>query len=65
VTVGPLLSIAALFFFLAGVFVVPSAARKGPLRYLADRSVRLLLPVIFYDILLAPLIFYIGQVSAC
>src|SRR6478672_13847460 len=34
----------AMFFFLSGLFVWPGIARKGPLRYLHDRLIRLGIP---------------------
>src|SRR3954468_5987039 len=37
----------AMFFFLSGLFVWPSIARKGPLNHLADRVRRLALPFVF------------------
>ncbi|KNE58909.1 hypothetical protein AMAG_04446 [Allomyces macrogynus ATCC 38327] len=44
-----------LFFFLSGLFAGPSLARKGVTRFLKDRFLRLLLPIILYELLLAPL----------
>src|SRR3978361_1612853 len=36
----------AMFFFLSGLFVWPSIARKGPLNHMADRLRRLALPFV-------------------
>ncbi|KAJ3373184.1 hypothetical protein GGF31_001176 [Allomyces arbusculus] len=44
-----------LFFFMSGLFAGPSLARKGVTRFLKDRFLRLLLPIILYELLLAPL----------
>src|ERR1700710_481616 len=40
----------AMFFFLSGLFVWPSIARKGPLNHLADRLRRLGLPFLFFAV---------------
>jgi glucan biosynthesis protein C len=48
-----------LFFFIAGAFTPPSLRRKGLRRFLADRLVRLGLPMLFFVIFLAPLIEYV------
>jgi glucans biosynthesis protein C len=45
-----------LFFLLAGAFTPASLARKGPGRFLADRTLRLGVPVVFYVVLLSPVI---------
>lgn len=50
-----------LFFFLAGYFVQPSYEQKGLAKYLQDRSLRLLVPLIFYELLLSPVIFSVAQ----
>jgi glucans biosynthesis protein C len=47
-----------LFFLLAGAFTPASLARKGPARFLADRTLRLGVPVVFYVVLLSPIIEY-------
>jgi glucans biosynthesis protein C len=48
----------ALFFLIAGRFTPGSLARKGPRRFLVDRSVRLGLPLVFYVLFLAPVVAY-------
>lgn len=48
----------ALFFFIAGVFTPRSLARKGPCRFLADRFVRLGIPMAFYVLALSPFVEY-------
>jgi hypothetical protein len=48
----------ALFFFIAGMFTPGSLARKGLGRFLADRSMRLGLPMIFFVLVLSPLVEY-------
>lgn len=47
-----------LLFFIAGIFVPASFDRKGPLRFLRDRAVRLGLPVLFYMFVLGPITEY-------
>ena len=44
-----------LFFLIAGYFTPAAIARKGSGRYLADRALRLGLPLLFYGWILAPL----------
>ncbi|HEX5671800.1 MAG TPA: acyltransferase [Acidimicrobiia bacterium] len=48
----------AVFFFIAGTFTPASLTRKGLGRFLADRSLRLGLPMIFFIVVLSPLIEY-------
>jgi peptidoglycan/LPS O-acetylase OafA/YrhL len=48
----------ALLFFLSGLFVWPSLARKGVGKYLRDRALRLGLPFAVMAGLLAPLAYY-------
>jgi surface polysaccharide O-acyltransferase-like enzyme len=48
----------ALFFMIAGVFTPGALVRKGTRRFLADRSVRLGLPLVFYVLFLAPVVAY-------
>lgn len=50
-----------LFFFLAGHYTVKSIDRKGPLRFLTDRSLRLGIPLIAYGVLLGPLTIALAQ----
>ena len=53
-----------LFFLIAGAFTSGSLARKGPKRFLSDRAIRLGVPVLFYVILLSPLIEYVDPGNA-
>src|SRR6201746_648387 len=48
----------AMFFFLSGLFVWPSIARKGPLNHLADRLRRLALPFVICAFTVIPLAYY-------
>jgi peptidoglycan/LPS O-acetylase OafA/YrhL len=48
----------ALMFLLSGLFCAPSAARKGPRGFLADRVRRLAIPFVVMAALLAPLAYY-------
>lgn len=48
----------SLMFFISGLFVWPSLARKGALRFAGDRIVRLGLPFAVAAALLAPLAYY-------
>jgi hypothetical protein len=48
----------AMMFLLAGLFVLPSLARKGAGQYLRDRAVRLGLPFIVSVAVLAPLAYW-------
>jgi glucans biosynthesis protein C len=43
------------FFLLAGYYTPPSFDRKGSARYLADRFLRLGLPLLFYAVILSPM----------
>jgi peptidoglycan/LPS O-acetylase OafA/YrhL len=43
------------FFLLAGYFTPPSLKKKGYLRYLADRNLRLGVPLLFFILVLGPL----------
>ena len=44
-----------LFFLLSGALAAPSLDRKGPAAFLADRALRLGLPVLLFGVLLGPL----------
>jgi hypothetical protein len=57
VLLGGMFGMAA-FFFIAGMYTAPSLARKGPLRFLIDRLIRLGVPMLFFIIFLSPLIEY-------
>ena len=48
----------AMFFFLSGLFVWQSIARKGPLNHLADRLRRLALPFVICAFTVIPLAYY-------
>ena len=48
----------SLMFFVSGLFVVPSIARKGVGRFLADRTKRLGIPFVVAATLLAPIAYY-------
>lgn len=47
------------FFLLSAYFTVSSLDRKGPKRFIADRLLRLGLPLAFYSIILSPLYSYL------
>lgn len=49
------------FFLLAGYFTPGSYDRKGLRSFLRDRLVRLGLPLLLYDLLIHPLVVYIGS----
>lgn len=48
----------ALMFFVSGLFVAPSIARKGEGRFLADRAKRLGVPFVVFCVVLSPIAFY-------
>jgi len=50
-----------LFFLLAGYFTPGAYDRKGYKRFLQDRLLRLGLPLLLYDLLVHPLVAYIGS----
>lgn len=54
----------AVFFFIAGAFTVPSLRRKGPRRFLLDRTLRLGVPTVFFVIFLSPLVEYVDSDNA-
>jgi glucan biosynthesis protein C len=49
----------ALFFAVAGIFTPASLSRKGTRRFLADRTVRLGVPLMVYLVLIAPFVEYV------
>jgi len=53
-----------LFFAVAGLFTPGSLTRKGTARFLADRAVRLGVPLLVYLVLLAPFIEYVDPANA-
>lgn len=50
-----------LFLFISAYFVPGSYDRKGPVRFLVDRLIRLGIPLAFYSWILRPLLLYLGQ----
>lgn len=53
-----------LMFLLAGLFVRPSLARKGLGRYLADRALRLGLPLLVGIVTVVPLSYYVSYLQS-
>lgn len=51
----------AMFIFIAGYFTPASYERKGFVRYLIDRTVKLLIPLLIYYFLIGPLARYISM----
>ncbi|KAI8472354.1 MAG: acyltransferase 3, partial [Monoraphidium minutum] len=43
-----------LFFFISGIYVTPSYDRKGARKFMIDRTLRLVVPCIFYSLLVPP-----------
>jgi hypothetical protein len=66
-TVGALTVVAAVgflfglgaFFLIAGRLSGPSLERKGPWRFILDRLVRLGIPIVFYVLVIAPVMEYV------
>jgi glucans biosynthesis protein C len=58
VAVGFLFGLGA-FFLIAGRLTGPSLDRKGPARFVGDRLLRLGIPVLFYVLLIAPVMEYV------
>ncbi|WP_406830572.1 acyltransferase [Pedococcus sp. KACC 23699] len=54
----------ALFFLIAGVFTPRSLARKGLGRFLADRAIRLGAPMVFFAVVLSPIVEYVDPENA-
>jgi hypothetical protein len=54
----------ALFFLVAGMFTPGSLARKGLGRFLADRAVRLGIPLVFFSVVLSPIVEYVDPENA-
>ncbi len=52
-----------LFFLIAGTFTPRSFDRKGPARFLVDRTVRLGVPMLFFVIFLSPLVEWVDDDS--
>jgi glucans biosynthesis protein C len=53
-----------LMFLLAGLFVRPSLARKGLARYLADRALRLGVPLLLGIVTVVPLSYYVSYLQS-
>jgi surface polysaccharide O-acyltransferase-like enzyme len=47
------------FFFLSAYFISPSFDKKGSLRFISDRLLRLGLPLMFYSLILSPILSYL------
>lgn len=47
-----------LFFFLSAYFIGPSYDKKGPAKFTADRLIRLGIPLVFYSLVLSPVLNY-------
>ncbi|QHS54313.1 acyltransferase [Mucilaginibacter sp. 14171R-50] len=47
------------FFFLSALFVPSSYDKKGPVKFITDRLMRLGLPLVFYSFILSPILSYI------
>jgi fucose 4-O-acetylase-like acetyltransferase len=56
--VGGLLGLAP-FFLIAGALTPASFARKGPRRFLADRALRLGVPMVFFVVVMSPFVEYV------
>lgn len=54
----------ALFFFVAGMFTPRSLARKGPRRFLMDRTLRLDLPMLIFVVVISPVVEYVDPENA-
>jgi hypothetical protein len=52
-----------LFFFLSGLYVPGSYKRKGPWKFLLDRTLRLVVPCIFYSFLAPPFILWWNEMA--
>jgi len=49
------------FFFLSALFVVPSYQKKGTAKFVTDRLKRLGIPLVFYSLILSPILIYLVQ----
>jgi hypothetical protein len=52
-----------LFFFLSGLYVPSSYKRKGAAKFLLDRTLRLVVPCIFYSFLAPPFILWWNEMA--
>jgi membrane-bound acyltransferase YfiQ involved in biofilm formation len=50
-----------LFFFLSALFVEPSYQKKGAAKFLTDRLKRLGIPLVFYSLILSPVLNYMVE----
>jgi len=57
--------IMALYFAIAAYFTTPSLERKGARRFVADRLLRLGLPLAFQVLVISPLLSYVLRVTLC
>ena len=49
------------FFFLSALFVGQSYQKKGTAKFVGDRLKRLVIPMVFYSLILSPILIYIAQ----
>jgi surface polysaccharide O-acyltransferase-like enzyme len=47
------------FFFLSALFIPSSYDKKGPVKFITDRLIRLGVPLLFYSFILSPILSYI------
>jgi len=47
------------FFFLSALFVPSSYNKKGPVKFVSDRLIRLGIPLVFYSLILSPFVSYL------
>jgi surface polysaccharide O-acyltransferase-like enzyme len=47
------------FFFLSALFIPSSYEKKGPVKFVTDRLIRLGIPLVFYSLVLSPMLSYI------
>ncbi|MDB5127319.1 acyltransferase [Mucilaginibacter sp.] len=47
------------FFFLSALFIPSSYDKKGPVKFVTDRLIRLGIPLVFYSLVLSPMLSYI------
>ncbi|HMH20471.1 MAG TPA: acyltransferase [Puia sp.] len=50
------------FFFLSALFLEPSYNKKGPAHFFADRLKRFGIPLIFYSLVISPILIYLSEV---
>ena len=49
------------FFFLSALFIGPSYQKKGAARFITDRLIRLGIPLVFYSLVLSPILIYLVE----